>query len=196
MHDVCIRLKEEWDKQGYSLAKMSIESGVSETTLRRVRAAESSISLETAVAVARVLSVSLDELTGLLPPPAAAALDEIKDSVREDLAAKYKPHSEHCATSCPARKAMDGNVAKIEELYKERIADIRQFYTSDVDDLQKRIKRFRIASFLLLGIILVLVLFIIYLIFIDFANPAWGIFQYPAALWEKWQDVVPQAFKL
>lgn len=152
MRDVCLRLKEEWDNQGYSLAKMSVESGVPETTLRRVRAAESSISLETAVAVARVLGVSLDELTGLMPPPAAAVINEIQDAVREDLAEKYKPHSEHCATTCPARKAMDAdiekienlhdaNLKKIENLYKERIAEVDALYERSVKKKEDQIAR-------------------------------------------------------
>ena len=193
MRDVCLRLKEEWDNQGYSLAKMSVESGVPETTLRRVRAAESSISLETAVAVARVLGVSLDELTGLMPPPAAAVINEIQDAVREDLAEKYKPHSEHCATTCPARISMDGTIAKIEGLYRERLQEVEQLYERALTEKNLRISRFRAACFLMLGLFIVTLLFIIYLVFVDFPNPAWGIFQYPTALWE---SIMPQAFKL
>lgn len=132
MRDVCIKLSQEMDRQGYTNARMALESGVSETTIRRVRAAEGSVSIETGVAIARILNLSLDEITGLMTPPAAAALAAIEDTVREDLEEKYKPNSEHCATTCPARKAMDANVDKIESLYKERMAEVDTLYERSI----------------------------------------------------------------
>lgn len=132
MRDVCVKLSQEMDRQGYTNARMALESGVSETTIRRVRAAEGSVSIETGVAIARILNLSLDEITGLMTPPAAAALAAIEDTVREDLEEKYKPNSEHCATTCPARKAMDANVDKIENLYKERMAEVDTLYERSI----------------------------------------------------------------
>lgn len=201
MHDVCIRLKEEWDKKGYSLAKMSIESGVSETTLRRVRAAESSISLETAVAVARVVGVSLDELTGLMPPPAVAALDEIRDTVREDL--KYIPNGPHCATDCTARKRFDETLDMIRGMYEtaakkdeslyERglVAQREQLMRKDEEIARKEseikkienaaavnIRRLYWISGILAVLFIVAVAFLLYLIYWDFPQPDRGMLQY------------------
>lgn len=202
MQAVCEHLNEVWDKAGYSMARMSIETGVPETTLRRAR--NGNMSLETAVAVARVLHVSLDELTGLMSPPAAAVVKEIEEEIGEELERKYAPHSEHCATSCPARRAMDGTVEKIEGLYRERINDIESLYerslkvkneqlakkdeqleqkdadkASEIGKIEAkhetRIARFRWGVFILLGLVISLIIFIGYLIFIDFKNPNAGI---------------------
>ena len=141
MRDVCIKLSQEMDRQGYTNARMALESGVSETTIRRVRAAEGSVSIETGVAIARILNLSLDEITGLMTPPAAAALAAIEDTVREDLEEKYKPNSEHCATTCPARKAMDANVDKIEKLYKERMAEVDTLYERSIKRKDEQITK-------------------------------------------------------
>lgn len=141
MRDVCIKLSQEMDRQGYTNARMALESGVSETTIRRVRAAEGSVSIETGVAIARILNLSLDEITGLMTPPAAAALAAIEDTVREDLEEKYKPNSEHCATTCPARKAMDANVDKIESLYKERMAEVDTLYERSIKRKDEQITK-------------------------------------------------------
>lgn len=141
MRDVCIKLSQEMDRQGYTNARMALESGVSETTIRRVRAAEGSVSIETGVAIARILNLSLDEITGLMTPPAAAALAAIEDTVREDLEEKYKPNSEHCATTCPARKAMEANVDKIENLYKERMAEVDTLYERSIKRKDEQIVR-------------------------------------------------------
>lgn len=141
MRDVCIKLSQEMDRQGYTNARMALESGVSETTIRRVRAAEGSVSIETGVAIARILNLSLDEITGLMTPPAAAALAAIEDTVREDLEEKYKPNSEHCATTCPARKAMDANVDKIEKLYKDRMAEVDTLYERSIKKKDEQIAK-------------------------------------------------------
>lgn len=141
MRDVCIKLSQEMDRQGYTNARMALESGVSETTIRRVRAAEGSVSIETGVAIARILNLSLDEITGLMTPPAAAALAAIEDTVREDLEEKYKPNSEHCATTCPARKAMDANVDKIENLYKEHMAEVDTLYERSIKRKDEQIAK-------------------------------------------------------
>lgn len=141
MRDVCIKLSQEMDRQGYTNARMALESGVSETTIRRVRAAEGSVSIETGVAIARILNLSLDEITGLMTPPAAAALAAIEDTVREDLEEKYKPNSEHCATTCPARKAMDANVDKIEKLYKDRMAEVDTLYERSIKRKDEQIAK-------------------------------------------------------
>ena len=141
MRDVCIKLSQEMDRQGYTNSRMALESGVSETTIRRVRAAEGSVSIETGVAIARILNLSLDEITGLMTPPAAAALAAIEDTVREDLEEKYKPNSEHCATTCPARKAMDANVDKIENLYKERMAEVDTLYERSIKRKDEQIAK-------------------------------------------------------
>lgn len=141
MRDVCIKLSQEMDRQGYTNARMALESGVSETTIRRVRAAEGSVSIETGVAIARILNLSLDEITGLMTPPAAAALAAIEDTVREDLEEKYKPNSEHCATTCPARKAMDANIDKIEKLYKDRMAEVDTLYERSIKRKDEQIAK-------------------------------------------------------
>ena len=141
MRDVCIKLSQEMDRQGYTNARMALESGVSETTIRRVRAAEGSVSIETGVAIARILNLSLDEITGLMTPPAAAALAAIEDTVREDLEEKYKPNSEHCATTCPARKAMDANVDKIENLYKAKQAEVDTLYERSIKRKDEQITK-------------------------------------------------------
>lgn len=141
MRDVCVKLSQEMDRQGYTNARMALESGVSETTIRRVRAAEGNVSIETGVAIARILNLSLDEITGLMTPPAVATLAAIEDTVREDLEEKYKPNSEHCATTCPARKAMDANVDKIENLYKKHMAEVDTLYERSIKRKDEQITR-------------------------------------------------------
>lgn len=192
MQAVCEHLNDIWQEKGYSVARMSIESGVPESTLRRFRN-QGTLSLETAVAVARVLHVSLDELTGLMTPPAAAVVKEIEEEIGEELEKKYRPHTEHCATSCPARKAFKEDLNMIrsmyetaakknDALYERGIAvknDLLAKKDIEIVELKKehgtRLARFRWGLFVLLALALVLVCFIWYLIFVDFPNPDWGI---------------------
>ena len=189
MQAVCERLSSEWEKLGYSLARLSLETGIPDTTLRRAKTT-GNISLENAVAIARVVHVSLDELTGLMSPPAAAAVKELEENVAE----KYKPHTEHCATSCPARKAFKEDLNMIRSMYEAAAKKDDALYErglavkndllakKDVEivELKKehgvRLARFRWGVFILLGIVLVLVGFIWYLFFIDFKNLTWGFF--------------------
>lgn len=172
MQAVGEHLNEIWQEKGYSVARMSIESGVPETTLRRFKN-QGTLSLETAVAVARVLHVSLDELTGLMTPPAAAVVKEIEEEIGEELEKKYKPHTEHCATSCPARKAFkedlnmirsmyEAAAAKDDALYERGIAvknDLLVRKDAEIAELKKsyetRIFRFRVTTIVLLAVLLV-----------------------------------------
>lgn len=193
MQAVCEHLNEIWQEKGYTVARMSIESGVPETTLRRFKN-QGTLSLETAVAVARVLHVSLDELTGLMTPPAAAVVKEIEEEIGEELEKKYKPHTEHCATTCPARKAFKEDLNMIrsmyeaaanknDALYERGIAvknDLLDRKDVEIGELKKehgaRLARFRWGVFILLGLALALVGFIWFLFFIDFKNLSWGFF--------------------
>ena len=193
MQAVCERLSSEWEKQGYSLARLSLETGIPDTTLRRAKAT-GNISLENAVAIARVVHVSLDELTGLMSPPAAAVVKEIEEEIGEELEKKYKPHTEHCATTCPARKAFkedlnmirsmyEAAAKKDDALYERGIAvknDLLAKKDVEIVELKKehgaRLARFRWGVFILLGLALALVGFIWYLFFIDFKNLSWGFF--------------------
>lgn len=178
MQAVGEHLNEIWQEKGYSVARMSIESGVPETTLRRFKN-QGTLSLETAVAVARVLCVSLDELTGLMTPPAAAVVKEIEEEIGEELEKKYKPHTEHCATSCPARKAFKEDLNMIRSMYEsaaqkddalyERGLAVKNELLAKKDaeiaelkkEYEKRIFRFRLTTiFLLLALVLSLALFL------------------------------------
>lgn len=174
MQAVCERLSSEWEKQGYSLARLSLETGIPDTTLRRAKTT-GNISLENAVAIARVVHVSLDELTGLMSPPAAAAVKELEENVAE----KYKPHTEHCATSCPARKAFKEDIEMIRKMYEaasqkddalyERGLAVKNDLLAKKDaeiaemkkEYEKRIFRFRLTTiFLLIALVLSLALFL------------------------------------
>lgn len=163
MQAVCERLSSEWEKQGYSLTRLALETGIPDTTLRRAKAT-GNISLENAVAIARVVHVSLDELTGLMSPPAAAAVKEIEEEIGEELEKKYKPHTEHCATSCPARKAFKEDLNMIRSMYEaaskkddalyergiaaknELLAKQEAEFAEEKKKYEERINRFRIAT--------------------------------------------------
>ena len=185
MQEIQAHVIELGKKSNKSYAQIAREAGLSETTVRRFFAGEDS-SVNTLVAIASV--VGANDLTEYLPAKTAVAMEIVKQEIESE----FKPYSPHCATDCTARRRFDENLNTIKELYETRLAEHKQV----IAEKNERIKRFRIAAYILLGLFAFAVAFVFYLIFIDFANPAWGIFQYPTALWEKWQDVVPQAFRL
>ena len=185
MQEIQAHVIELGKKSNKSYAQIAREAGLSETTVRRFFAGEDS-SVNTLVAIASV--VGANDLTEYLPVKTAVAMEIVKQEIESE----FKPYSPHCATDCTARRRFDENLKTITELYETRLTEHKQV----IAEKNERIKRFRIAAYILLALFALSVAFVFYLIFIDFANPAWGIFQYPAALWEKWQDVVPQAFRL
>ena len=185
MQEIQAHVIELGKKSNKSYAQIAREAGLSETTVRRFFAGEDS-SVNTLVAIASV--VGANDLTEYLPAKTAVAMEIVKQEIESE----FKPYSPHCATDCTARRRFDENLKTIKELYETRLTEHKQV----IAEKNERIKRFRIAAYILLALFALSVAFVFYLIFIDFANPAWGIFQYPTALWEKWQDVVPQAFGL
>lgn len=65
-------LCDEWEKQGISHAEMSRRSNIPDSTLRRLRKnPEAGANIETIIALARALNVSIDELAGLARVAAA-----------------------------------------------------------------------------------------------------------------------------
>lgn len=185
MQEIQAHVIELGKKSNKSNAQIAREANLSETTVRRFFAGEDS-SVNTLVAIASV--VGANDLTEYLPAKTAMAMEIVKQEIESE----FKPNSPHCATDCTARRRFDENLDTIKGLYETRIAEHKEV----IAEKNKRIQRFRTASYILLGLFAFAVAFVFYLIFIDFANPSWGIFQYPTALWENWQDVVPQAFRL
>ena len=189
MQEIQAHVIELGKQSNKSYAQIAREAGLSETTVRRFFAGEDS-SVNTLVAIASV--VGANDLTEYLPAKTAMAMEIVKQEIESE----FKPHSPHCSTDCTARKGFNENLAQMVALYEKRLGEHKELYERAIAEKNDRIKRFRIASYILLGLFAFAVAFVFYLIFIDFANPAWGIFQYPTALWEKWQDVVPQAFRM
>ena len=189
MQEIQAHVIELGKQSNKSYAQIAREAGLSETTVRRFFAGEDS-SVNTLVAIASV--VGANDLSEYLPAKTAVAMEMVKQEIEQE----FKPHSPHCSTDCTARKGFNENLAQMVALYEKRLDEHKELYERAIAEKNDRIKRFRIAAYILLGLFVLAVAFVFYLIFIDFANPAWGIFQYPTALWEKWQDVVPQVFKL
>lgn len=185
MQEIQAHVIELGKQSNKSNAQIARESGLGETTVRRFFAGEDS-SVNTLVAIANVVGAS--DLTQYLPAKTAVAME----MVRQEIEQEFRPNSPHCSSDCTARKAFQEDIALIRSMYEERLAEHKEV----IAEKNKRIGRFRIASYILLGLFALAVAFAFYLIFVDFANPTWGIFQYPTALWENWQDIVPQAFKL
>lgn len=140
-------------------------------------------SVNTLVAIANV--VGANDLANYLPAKTAVAMEIVKQKIESE----FHPNSPHCSSDCAARKAFQEDIALIRSMYDERIAEHKQV----IAEKNKRIDRFRTVSFVLLGLFALAIAFAFYLIFIDFANPTWGIFQYPVGYWH---EAVPQAFGL
>lgn len=172
MQEIQAHVIEFGEKSNKSNAQIAREANLSETTVRRFFAGEDS-SVNTLCSIARVVNVTVNDLMQYLPAKTAVAMEIVKQEIEQE----FKPHSPHCATDCTARKGFNETLTLFRELYNERIAEHKKV----IAERDLRIRRFRIALFVLLGLVFLLVLFIIYLVFIDFADPAWGIFQYPAA---------------
>lgn len=183
-----VELANKGDKSIFQIAK---EAGVAESTVRRFLRGDD-ISVNSLGKIAAAIGGTTVDLNGLIPDKTAVAVEIVKQEVKQEIEQEFKPYSPHCATDCTARRRFDENLNTIKELYETRLAEHKQV----IAEKNERIKRFRIAAYILLGLFAFAVAFVFYLIFIDFANPAWGIFQYPTALWENWQDIVPQVFKL
>ena len=189
MQEIQAHVIELAKQSGKSIAQIARESGVGDSTVRRFLNGEDS-SVNTLVAIAGV--VGANDLSEYLPAKTAMAMEMVKQEIEQE----FKPHSPHCSTDCTARKGFNENLAQMVALYEKRLDEHKELYERAIAEKNERIRRFRIAAYILLGLFVLAVAFVFYLIFIDFANPAWGIFQYPTALWEKWQDIVPQAFRV
>ena len=174
-------------QSGKSIAQIARESGVGDSTVRRFLNGEDS-SVNTLVAVAGAVNITASDLAQYLPVKTAVAMEMVKQEVEQE----FKPYSPHCATDCTARRRFDENLDTIKGLYETRIAEHKEV----IAEKNKRIQRFRTASYLLLGLFALTLAFVFYLIFVDFANPTWGIFQYPTAMWNNWENIVPQAFRI
>lgn len=172
MQEVCKRIVEKWDEQGFSMAEMVVKTGLSESTLRRFRAGDKGVTFDTAVTVAKAAGVTIDALTDVLPAPAAVAVKMLEE--------EYHPGGPHCATACPARKGFNDTIALIREMHESSAARETELYERAIAEKNQRLKRFRWASFILLGLFALSVVFILYLIFVDFPKASWGILQYQA----------------
>ena len=191
MQEIQAHFVELANKSDKSIAQIAKEATIGESTVRRFLRGDD-ISVNSLGKIAAAIGGTTVDLDGLIPDKTAVAVEIVKHEVKQEIEQEFKPYSPHCATDCTARRRFDENLEMITELYEKRIAEHKEV----IAEKNKRIDRFRTASFILLGLFALAVAFAFYLIFIDFANPTWGIFQYPTALWEKWQDVVPQAFRM
>lgn len=161
----------KWEEENFSIAEIAQKSGLSESSLRRFRNGEN-MAHDTVERVAAAVGIDLNA---------------------EEL---YFPNSGGCATSCPARKAMNETIQMItamnaeslrkeEELYERGIAQKNKQIQEQEEELKKekatneaRIRRWRIATVSLLIAFVAAVGFTFYLVFYDFANPHKGILQY------------------
>lgn len=196
MQEICKRVIEQWDEQGLSMAEMVRRTQLGESTLRRFRAGDKDVSVNTLVTIAQAVGITADDMVDMLPVKTAVAVKMMEQ--------EFKPHSEQCANACPARKAMNETITQISDLYEKRLEERKQLYDTHFASEEKlyeralekkneqlahkdteiaavkaeaevRIGRFRWGLFILLGLVLVLVAFILYLIFVDFSNPNEGI---------------------
>lgn len=171
MHLLQKKILRKWDEENYSIAELAQKSGLSESSLRRFREGKSVVQ-DTLEKVAAAVGVDFNA---------------------EEL---YFPNSGGCATSCPARKAMNETIQMItamnaeslrkeEELYERGIAQKNKQLQEQEEELKQekamneaRIRRWRIATVSLLIAFVAAVGFTFYLVFYDFANPSKGILQY------------------
>ena len=188
MQEIQAHFVELANKSDKSISQIAKEAVVGESTVRRFLRGED-ISVNSLGKIAAAIGGTTVDLNGLIPDKTAVAVEIVKQEVKQEIEQEFKPYSPHCATDCTARRRFDENLKTIKELYETRLAEHKEV----IAEKNERIKRFRIASYVLLGLFVLAVAFVFYLIFIDFVNPAWGIFQYPTALWE---NIVPQVFKL
>jgi len=170
MQDISKRIVEKWDEQGFSMAEMIAKTSLSESTLRRFRAGDKGVTLDTVVTVAKAVGVTIDALADVLPAPAAVAVKMLEE--------EYRPGGPHCATACPARKGFNDTIALIREMYESSAAREKELYERAIVEKNRRLDRFRFTSYVLLGLFAVAVFFIFYLIFIDFPRASWGLLQY------------------
>jgi len=174
MQDVCKRIVDKWDEQGFSVAEMVSKTGLSESTLRRFRAGDKGVTFDTAVTVAKAVGVTIDALADVLPAPAAVAVKMLEE--------EYRPGGPHCATHCPARKGMNETIELIREMYAASATREKELYERAIAEKNLRIKRLRQAAYVVLGLFAASVAFTLYLVFVDFPQSSWGILQYPAGI--------------
>lgn len=185
MQTLIKKIVDKWDDSGYSLAEMASRTDLSESTLRRFRAGEG-MAHDTVVRVARAVGIDLDALAESLPEPTAIAVKMIE----EDMANKYHPHSSGCATSCPARAAMQDNLATIERLYEARLAERAALYEARLKEQHElydrgievrkiREKHFGWAVVVLAGLTVAMFVLCLWLVLVDAKIPDWGLIQYP-----------------
>lgn len=168
MQEVCRRLSDAWDMSGYTMAAMAHETGLSETTLRRIRSGDSGINFTTAAALARVLGVSLDDLAGLEVPAAAKPAEP--DS-RAQLVER-----QGCPDACLTRKTLSHAITQIEtqrEIYLDQIREERQ---RNEQALRYKNCWIVVLTVLLLGFVGL----IVWLLAVDQHRPAAGIIRYPS----------------
>lgn len=186
MQDVCKRINDIWDEQGYSLAEMVSRTKLSESTLRRFRAGDKGVTMDTVVTVARAVGVTIDALAESMPAPAAVAVKMLED--------EYRPGGNRCATACPARKGMNETIelirelhaastAREKELYERAMAEKQELYERALTEKNLRLGRFRKAAYVLLALFAASIIFSFYLVFYDFPRSTWGILQYPSRVY-------------
>lgn len=195
MQDIQAHFVELANKSDKSISQIAKEAVVGESTVRRFLRGED-ISVNSLGKIAAAIGGTTVDLDGLIPDKTAVAVEIVKHEVKQEIEQEFKPYSPHCSTDCTARKGFNENLAQMVALYEKRLDERKELYERAIAEKNERIKRFRIAAYILLGLFILAVAFVFYLIFIDFANPAWGIFQYPTALWENWENIMPQVFKL
>lgn len=208
-------------KSEKSIAQIAKEAGVAESTVRRFLRGDD-ISVNSLGKIAAAVGGTTVDLDGLIPDKTAVAVEIVKHEVKQEIEQEFKPHSEQCANACPARKAMNETISQISELYEKRLEERKVLYEERFTAEEKlyeraleekneqlahkdteiaavkaeaevRIARFRLATYILLGLLVAAVVFYFYLIFVDFPNPTWGIFQYSTSYWD---NIIPQTFRM
>ena len=124
MNKISKKLAEAWDNSGLTVAQLSAKSGVPDTTLRRLRTAESGINSDTVIDVAKALDISLDELFGLNPPRMA-----------EPAAVQPAPDN------------------RLVQMYEVRIDELKELYERAITAGKKR-ERVKTIAIIVLSIIL------------------------------------------
>ena len=124
-------------------------------------------------------------------------LDERKELYEARLAEQKALYERSLAIKNTQLDKRDAEIVTLNQKHEAAIATLNAEHAKEIADIRARkdihIARFRKASYLLLGLFVAAIIFAIYLMFVDFPNPTWGIFQYPTAYWD---NIVPQAFGL
>lgn len=148
MQDICHKIVEEWDKQGYSLPEMVARTGLSESTLRRFRAGDKGVTLDTTVTVAMAVGITIGNVAEMMSPPAAVAVKMLQADMSEAL-------SEVKDVQLPA-STFERTTNRIEQLYETRLKEMQELYERVIATKDKWIRNFFIVQILLVAAVVLL----------------------------------------